>query len=314
MKKISIIVPVYNVESYLDECITSLIEQTYTNIEIILVNDGSTDKSGIICDKYVQKDKRIKVIHKDNTGQANCRNIGIRKSKGDYLFFVDSDDFIEKTTLDNLYQQTQNGTIDLVLCDYYKYYNSNDKVHIPLIPFYNKNNLKCHVISMPTPGCKLIRKKMFDIDFLENTCYEDNAIMPYVVSKIENWRYLNKPLYYYRQREGSTLNKSHYDKKWEDIFDVLEYLKGLFKDSGTYNEFKEELEYIYIEYLLHAASLKFYKYDEGKYNIKRIKKIMKTNFPKWRKNKYYKKENIKYKIICNLFYYNQLNLIKLILR
>ena len=96
---ISIIVPVYNVEDYLPECIESIINQTYKNIEIILVDDGSTDRSGIICDYYAKKDQRIIVIHKKNTGVANSRNIGIDIAKGDYIFFVVSDDMLDITVI-----------------------------------------------------------------------------------------------------------------------------------------------------------------------------------------------------------------------
>lgn len=314
--KISIIIPIYNVEQYLKECIDSVINQTYNNLEIILVDDGSTDNSNKICDDYQKKDDRIVVIHKKNGGLASARNEGIKKSTGEYLFFIDSDDFIELNTIEELYKVSDNGKKDLVMCNYYKYYEDSKK-EISIVPFYDEKNQKSIITAMPTATCKLIKHKIFiqnELKFLEGKYYEDNAIMPYVLSLTKNYAYNQKPLYYYRQRSGSILNKSHYDKKWEDIFDVLEYLKVLFENSSTYNEFKEELEYIYVEYLLHAASLKFYKYDEGKHNIKRIKKIMKSNFPNWRNNRYYKKENIKYKIVCNLFYYNQLNLIKLVLR
>ena len=103
MEKISIIVPVYNVELYLEKCIESIINQTYTNIEIILVDDGATDSSGNICDLYSKKDSRIKVIHKRNGGLSDARNVGIEKAVGQYLMFVDSDDYIDKTMCEKLY-------------------------------------------------------------------------------------------------------------------------------------------------------------------------------------------------------------------
>ena len=124
MKKISIVVPVYNVENYIEECINSIINQTYKNLEIILVDDGSTDSSGKICDKFAKNDDRIKVIHKKNEGLGKTRNVRILESTGDYLFFVDSDDFIDLNTIEKLYNRSNNGTMDLVICDYYKYYNN----------------------------------------------------------------------------------------------------------------------------------------------------------------------------------------------
>ena len=310
--KISVIIPVYNVKDYLRECVDSVINQNYKNLEIILVDDGSTDGSEKICDEYKKNDDRIIVIHKENGGLASARNKGMEVASGNYLFFIDSDDFIELSTIDELYKNSNSGTKDLVMCNYY-WYDEHNKKEISIVPFYNENNPKCIVTAMPTATCKLIKKKLFtenNLKFLEGKYYEDNAIMPYVLSLVNDYSYIQKPFYYYRQRSGSILNKNKYDKKWEDIFDVLEYLSKKF----TNDNFNEELEYLYIEYLLHAASLKFYKYEEGKNNIKKIKKVIHKNFPNWRKNKYYKQQNIKYKIVCNLFYYNQVGLIKLILR
>lgn len=310
--KISVIIPVYNVKEYLKECIDSVINQSYKNLEIILIDDGSTDGSEKICDDYKNNDDRIVVVHKKNGGLASARNKGIEVSTGEYLFFIDSDDFIELNTLEELYKFSNGGTNDLVICNYYKY-DEHTKKEIDIIPFYDKSNPKCIVTAMPTATCKLIKREIFiknSLMFLEGKYYEDNAIMPYALSLITSYEYIQKPFYYYRQRTGSILNKNSYDKKWEDIFDVLEKLSDKFDN----NDFNEELEYIYIEYLLHAASLKFYKFKEGKKNIIKINRIMKSKFSNWRKNKYYKQENIKYKIICNLFYYNRLGLIKLILR
>lgn len=310
--KISVIIPVYNVKDYLKECVDSVVSQSYKNLEIILIDDGSTDGSEKICDDYKKLDDRIVVVHKQNGGLASARNKGIEVATGSYLFFIDSDDFIELNTISELYKHSNCGTKDLVMCNYYRYEEHN-KIEIDIVPFYNCNNPKCIVTAMPTATCKLIKKSLFvknNLKFLEGKYYEDNAIMPYVLSLVNDYSYVQKPFYYYRQRSGSILNKSSYDKKWEDIFIVLEYLSKKF----TNNNFDEELEYIYIEYLLHAASLKLYKFKEGEKNIKKIKMIMKNKFPNWRKNKYYKQENIKYKIICNLFYWNQIGIIKLILR
>ena len=115
MKKhlVSIVVPVYNVEKYLKRCVDSIINQSYNNIEILLVDDGSTDSSGKICDDYLKKDSRIKVIHKQNGGLSDARNFGIDKSTGDYLSFIDSDDWIEKDMIMNLFNSIINEKSDI---------------------------------------------------------------------------------------------------------------------------------------------------------------------------------------------------------
>lgn len=122
---ISIIIPVYNVEKYIGKCIDSLIKQKYDNLEIILIDDGSSDNSGEICDKYAKKDKRIKVIHKKNSGQADSRNIGISKASGKYIGFVDSDDYIDKDYYNRLYKTLVKNNADVVTCKYQNVYNDD---------------------------------------------------------------------------------------------------------------------------------------------------------------------------------------------
>ena len=315
MVKVSVIVPVYGVEKYIVKCINSIINQKLKDIEIIVVNDGTKDNSIKLIEENFNDD-RIKIFNKENGGLASARNYGIKKAKGEYLFFVDSDDFIDEC-LEEMYNKATKNNVDLVICDYYKYFENGEKIHIPIIPFFEKNNNKCSITSMPGAVCKLVKRNIVlenNIEFFEKHYFEDNAIMPYLCALCKNFVYINKPYYYYLQRDGSILNQQKYNKKWEDIFPALTNLYNRFKDDNIINEYYEELEYIYIEYLLHAANLKFIDYKEGIPNIKKVSKVMKEKFPKWRKNYYYKKESIKYKIMVNLFYYNQIKLIKLLRR
>ncbi len=119
-KLISIIIPVYNVERYLRECIDSIIAQTYKNLEIILVDDGSSDKSGEICDEYSKKDSRIKVIHKKNGGLSDARNVALDITKGDYIGFIDSDDYIEKDMFQILYNLAEEYNAEISSISFYK--------------------------------------------------------------------------------------------------------------------------------------------------------------------------------------------------
>ena len=123
---ISIIVAVYNAKWYLEKCVNSLINQTYRNLEIILVDDGSTDNSGEICDDFQKKDERIKVIHKENGGHADARNAGIKASKGNYIFFVDNDDYIDSDLIECLYKRAKQCNAEIVACGYIKetYYSN----------------------------------------------------------------------------------------------------------------------------------------------------------------------------------------------
>ena len=316
MPKISIIVPVYGVEKYIKKCIDSLVNQTFKDFEIIVVDDGTKDNSiKIIEDNF--NDQRIKIFHKENGGNASAKNFGIEKATGEYLFFVDSDDYLDTDCLYEMYSKIIEDKTDMVICDYYKLFEDGKVEYEKMIPFYDENNKKCSVISMPGPVCKLTKRERYqkyNIQFLENHYFEDNAIMPFLCATCKSFSYIQKPFYFYLQRNGSILNKKKYDPKWEDIFDALDYLYNKFKKHHMINEFYEEIEYIYIEYLLHAPSLRFLDYPEGIENIKKISSIMKENFPNWRKNKYYKQEGIKYKIICNLFYKKHIKLAKFLLR
>lgn len=124
---ISVIVPIYNVEKFLKKSLTSLINQTYKNIQIILINDGSSDESGKICDAFARKDSRFEVYHIENKGVSNARNLGLKYSKGKYIFFMDPDDWIEKFTLEILIKKIQEKNVDLVECSYSKVYLDNKK-------------------------------------------------------------------------------------------------------------------------------------------------------------------------------------------
>ena len=316
MELVSVIIPVYNVEKYILKCLNSIVNQTYKNLEIIIINDGTEDKS-IELIKDSIKDKRIKIYNRTNQGQANARNFALTKSQGKYVFYVDADDFISLDCIEKMYNIAINKNSDLVICDYYKYFDSKNFTHIKNVPFTELNDSKCYVISMPGPVCKLFKKDILtknNIKFLEGHYFEDNAIIPYAIAKCQKIEYIPEPLYYYVQRQGSSICKKTYDKKWEDIFNALEHLYNKFKDDKLLSKYQDEVEYIYIEYLLHAANLRFIDHKEGIPNIYKVSKVMKEKYPQWRKNKYYKKTSIKYKIICNLFYYKKIKIVKILLK
>ena len=117
-EKISVIVPVYNVEQYLEKCMESILNQTYKNIEVLLIDDGSTDKSGSICDFYAGKDNRVRVHHKENEGLSEARNIGVALASANYIVFVDSDDYIVPDMLEVLYNRMQEDKSDLAICNF----------------------------------------------------------------------------------------------------------------------------------------------------------------------------------------------------
>ena len=129
---ISVIVPVYNVERYIEKCITSIISQTYTNLEIIVVDDGSTDKSGLLCDEWQAKDSRIKTIHKVNGGLSSARNTGMNIAQGKYIAFIDSDDYIDNTMVEQLWINIKDSNAQIAICNrYYKFENEKCLLRFP---------------------------------------------------------------------------------------------------------------------------------------------------------------------------------------
>ena len=202
---ISIIVPVYKTEQYLPQCIESILAQTYKNLEIILIDDGSPDNCGAICDKYAAQDKRIVVIHKDNGGVSSARNAGLKIAKGEYIGFVDSDDYIAPDMYEYLYGLIRCTNADVAVCSLYKGNNqiverlindnviqvpSNEVFNLPYFPsLWNK---------------LLIRKKTKNIWFVEKATYcEDGYFLFNVLQNTKNAIVSNKPKYYYRTNDCS---------------------------------------------------------------------------------------------------------------
>lgn len=218
MKKVSIIVPVYNVENYLEECLDSLIGQTLKDIEIILVDDGSKDKSGCICDKYSGIDNRVKVLHQNNCGQSVARNVGLSMAEGEYILFVDSDDYIRLDACEVLYKEAKKHNSDIVNGDIL---NESDKIlnskfrslncdykTVPISEFLiDKIDTETYDI---VPWLYFVRREFLinsNIKFLEGYFYEDQLWTLQLLSLSGNALKIRFPYYYYRtNRDGSTTN------------------------------------------------------------------------------------------------------------
>lgn len=227
---ISIIVPVYNVEQYLDACLMSILKQTYNNIEIILVDDGSTDRSGKKCDEYAEKDSRIKVIHKENGGLSDARNKGISVSNGSYIMFLDSDDIVSSNIVDYLYRVHEETLADIVICDSVHCYPDKK------IIFEEENQ---RTIFKPEEAIaemlyqrsflvsawgKLFRRDVFDdILFPYGMLFEDSAVMYKIFDHANKIAYGNARLYGYMHREGSITTKK-FSKKDCDILVICQQI------------------------------------------------------------------------------------------
>lgn len=319
MKKtiISIIIPVYNVEQYIEKCIKSLISQSYENIEIIFINDGTPDNSRKIISKYEKKYKNIRCIDKENGGQAVARNLALKEAKGDYVIFIDSDDWVDKDMCKKFIEVAEKENADLVFSS--KFYQVENEKKTEIVSYGNEeeNVLIKYLLTQSNPWNKLIRKDLIiknKLFFPEIRAYEDISVVPLWGMKAKKIACLNESTYYYLIREGSTMKQTTYNPKLEAIFVSMDNLINRFNKLKNKESYKNEIEWIFIEHLLHGASLRFFQFDNYKDNIKKINKILSTNFPNWKKNKYYQKQSIKYKIVCTLFYKEHYKILKLLLK
>lgn len=222
---ISVIVPIYNVDKYLKRCLDSIINQTYKNLEIILIDDGSTDKSGQICDNYKRKDNRIVVIHKENGGLSSARNKGLDIAKGDLISFIDSDDYLELNMFEELINDMNKNDSDISICNYYYVKNDNKKIMKSL---FNKDDfcifgkekyyylLNEYSLVFMYAWNKLYKKNIFDnIRFPKGKIYEYTNIICDILDQANKVSYTSKPLYNYVYRNtsiGNSFNINHFDK------------------------------------------------------------------------------------------------------
>ena len=305
--KISIIVPMYNVERYLDKCLNSLVNQTLNEIEILLINDGSTDNTKDIALDYQKKyPKIIKVIDKENGGQGSARNMGLDIATGEYISFIDSDDYIEFTMMEKLYDYAKKNKLDIALCGFnYAYSYGLKESHL-----FNKTRKitdKEYILSDPAPWNKLYKTsllKKINFKFKEKIIYEDFAIIPTLAIYTNKIGYLDELLYYYVQHENSTINIDKYKPKINDIFIAVEDLYNTFLNNNILDEYKSEVEFLFIKHFLIAGNYRFNKYKESKHQVKEVKKVMKDKFTDWKKNKYLKTLSFKHRLLAYLFYDN----------
>lgn len=245
---ISVIVPVYNVEDYLDQCVSSIVKQTYHNLEIILVDDGSKDRSGAICDAWEHSDNRIRVIHQKNRGLSGARNTGIEQSHGEFIAFVDSDDYIYSSMYQCLLSELVRTKVELVVCSYDTLYE-NGRIEHPKeeksqiysgldFAFWTVGPGKSSITS--SVWKMLFSKKIIgNIRFDEGRYYEDMFFMMQVLWNTTNVSYIHYPLYVYRIRESSITNTKISKKHIDDTI----FLKLRMLDF-TKNESKEKRSWV----------------------------------------------------------------------
>lgn len=292
MPKVSVIVPVYNVEKYIRKCLDSLVNQTLKEIEIIVVNDGSTDNSETIVEEYIEKySDKIKYYVKENGGLSDARNYGMKYATGEYIAFIDSDDYVDVELYEKMYNKAVENNCDYVECNFIWKYIDREKKDIG-IKYKNKHEMLA--IARVVAWNKLIKKEIVDrtnAQFPKGLRYEDIEFFYKLLPYIEKFDFVEDCLIYYVQRNSSIANTQN--EKTGEVFTVLNNVIEFYKENNFYEEYKAELEYAYTRILLCSSFLRIIKVENSKTRNLLLKKTwenLNNNFPNWRKNQLLRNE------------------------
>ena len=267
---VSIIVPVYNVEKYLDKCLSSLVNQTLDNYEIIVVNDGTKDNSQLIIDRYVNKyPDLIRSFIKENGGLSDARNYGLRYASGNYISFFDSDDYVDNEYYKTMFDIAKKDDLDLVVSDLEYVWENGEKSPMDKagLNIDANDDINKALFLSPLSVCnKLFRKDLFDslsLQFYKGLWYEDIPVALMYCANSKKVGYNKTHKYYYLQRKTSILG-SGYTPKMYDIFTIFEKVTSEFKSRGLFNKYYDEMEYLYIEHFLVYGAFRFLRTDHYK--------------------------------------------------
>lgn len=308
-KLISVIIPVYNVEKYLRRCVESVLNQTYDNLEIILVDDGSLDKSGIICDEYARKDERVKTIHKKNGGLSSARNAGMKIASGEYMGFIDSDDDIETHMYEKMYDVAEKYNVDFVMSDYIRI-EDEEKIFLKTTEirggYYSKADIKEIIYPQLIMNEKLkygpllsVWHCLYRADFLKknNLSFdeevrwsEDNIFSAFAGYHASSFFYLkSEGLYHYYNNPG-TITTGYRERAWT-VYSVMNTHLHNFFDKVTDYDFNTQLNYHLIFYACNCLGQVSKSKKKFKEKIKMRAEIMNSDnlkkvfsefrFPKW---------------------------------
>lgn len=266
--QVSIIVPVYNVQNYIERCLNSLVNQTFKDIEIITINDGSTDKSLELLNKYAKEDIRVSVIDLGDEGVSYCRNLGIEKANGKYIMFVDSDDWIDSNMVEVMYKKAEENNLDLVMCSYIREFKDRSKEKIFNLPkeiIYKENEVKNELLrklvgpikeelsnpelldALGTVWGKLYRvdilkeNKLKFVDLKEIGSAEDTLFNIFTFNYLKKVMFLNKPMYHYWRDNPKSVTSQYNPKLKEQRKVFFKYISDFIKENNFEQVFEEAL-------------------------------------------------------------------------
>lgn len=295
MQKVSVIVPVYNVEPYLEKCLESLINQTLEEIEVIVVDDGSTDGSAGIIEEFAKKSSKIRSLTKVNGGLSDARNYGMKYAAGEYIGFIDSDDFVDLEMYEKLYEKAKEEDSDIVECNLHHTFADYEDTEIGEKITDKKKMLM--------DGRSVVWNKIYKREWLETTeirfpkglIYEDVDFFVRLIPHIRVYSYIDGAYVHYVQRSSSINNLS--SKKTLDILSVLKHILNYYqKQEKFYQEYHEALEYFFARILLCSSFSRMCRIadrTERKVALQKNYRMLVKHFPDWKKNPYLKQNTSK---------------------
>ena len=307
MPKATVVVPVYNVEKYLEKCVDSILAQTEPDFELLLVDDGSTDGSGRLCDKLAEKDGRVRVIHQKNQGLGGARNTGIQQAQGDWLLLVDSDDWIEPQTLEKTMEAGLREEADLVM---FAYRSVDEGGRI--LQTYMENAPKDRglpleqqpalLLTSPSACIRLYRRELLEragILFPPRVWYEDMRTTPKLLAEARQVVYLDYVGYNYFSRTGS-ITKNQNAARNREIVEAFDDLLPWFQRQGLFEKYRQELCYLVVYHAYLTASVRVILADRKSPLLARLAAYLQEQFPTWQKNAYLPRLGAKRRLLVSL--------------
>lgn len=305
MIKVSIVVPVYNVEIYLEKCLESLVNQTLEDIEIIVVNDGSSDGSQEIIEKYAS-DYPKKIIpvwkEKKSAGPSDARNLGMSYCKGEYIGFIDADDYVERIMYEKLYDRAKEEDCDIVICDYIKEYTSIQET-VKARQYQSRKDM--FIGGLAVPWNKIYKREWIErinVRFPGGMIYEDTEFFCCLIPYVERCGYVDIPLIHYVQRRSSLSNRQ--GDRTAMIFMIFDRVISYYRQNGWYEAYQQELEYFVVRVLFGSSMERIGRCSDAELRKELLYRTWDYSierFPGWKKNSYMKglseKRNLYMKVI-----------------
>lgn len=321
MPKISVVVPVYNVEAYLEKCARSILTQSERDLELLLIDDGSTDRSGALCEEIAGTDTRVRVVHQENRGLGGARNTGIEEARGEWIIFPDSDDWLEPETIERALKAAESTGAEMSLFAFRSVDMQGGTIseQFESLPEGVPLNLQEHrdlLLIAPTAWSKLYRTDLFrrtGVRYPSRVWYEDVRTTTKLLPSCRSVVYTGYIGYNYLQRPGSIMNNMNLSRNRE-IIDAFDDILGWYREQGLFDEYRMELLHLTVSHIYLTASVRVLCQNPGHPLIGEFCRFVKREFPDYRKDIYHDRFTRNQRIALKLLERRMISLLHLIFK